>query len=129
MMTKLTLQRYNADAVRVMRGTEVVGMILRLGNERWTLNDRREQPLTKRTFGRPGEALAYAKDQGYFLSGDTRKRGAPAQPRGTCSACGKKGLGNTYVAGGGRGAYRQCRYCNEITWLQPGHRPTSTKGE
>ena len=46
------------------------------------------------------------------------KRGAPAQPRGYCPHCGKKGLGNTYQAfRDGRRAYRQCRYCDEITYL------------
>jgi hypothetical protein len=50
-----------------------------------------------------------------------RKRGAPIQQRGLCQNCGKKGLGNTYFANGhGSGlpprAYRQCRYCSELTF-------------
>jgi hypothetical protein len=34
-------------------------------------------------------------------------------PRQRCPACGKKGLGNVYH-GARIGAYRQCRYCDEI---------------
>lgn len=41
----------------------------------------------------------------------TRQRGAPAEPRGVCELCGKRGLGNTYHSAGR--AYRQCRFCGE----------------
>jgi hypothetical protein len=50
-----------------------------------------------------------------------RERGAPAEQRGLCSHCGKKGLGNTYFGRSAtlqiNGAYRQCCYCGEHSAL------------
>lgn len=40
------------------------------------------------------------------------------QPKGTCPRCGKKGLGVTFPAGGGR-HYRQCTYCNTRVDVPP----------
>jgi Zn ribbon nucleic-acid-binding protein len=37
----------------------------------------------------------------------------PKRTKGTCPACGKKGLGNTYH-GQGVGPYRQCVYCGHM---------------
>lgn len=56
-MSTLTLQRYDKNAHRIMRGDEVVGMALRLGNGKWSLNDAEEKRLTARTFVTPPEAL------------------------------------------------------------------------
>lgn len=41
----LRLERYSKDAIRVMRGGEVVGMLLRHCDDRWSVNDTRERPL------------------------------------------------------------------------------------
>lgn len=61
------------------------------------------------------------------MSGPERKRGAPRESRGVCPACGKKGLGNTYHAHG-RGAYRQCVYCQEPAFINPGATPHLNEG-
>lgn len=52
-----------------------------------------------------------------ILYGRQRKPRQPAEPRGHCDACGKVGLGNTYVAKyvAEPFRYRQCKFCDGIT--------------
>lgn len=52
---------------------------------------------------------------------------ARQQRKGECPSCGKRGLGNIYIAAAKPGqpprAYRQCQYCSEIHWLDQGKEP------
>lgn len=54
----LYTKAYSKDAVRVMSGDKVVGMILRLTNDRWAACGLDERRLSKATFARPGAAFA-----------------------------------------------------------------------
>lgn len=70
-------------------------------------------------YGTDQHSKATRPDQLEWANSD--KRGAPTQARGDCGHCGKRGLGNTYKATVlmGYRPYRQCRYCNEVTWTGP----------
>jgi len=58
----LTLERYDKDSVRLVTGGRVVGMLLRHCDDLWSINDLREQRLTKKRFRRTKDALVFAQD-------------------------------------------------------------------
>ena len=49
-MSDLKMQIAGTDAMRLMRGPHVVGMLLKMSNGRWGIYDRNERPLTKATY-------------------------------------------------------------------------------
>jgi hypothetical protein len=63
-MSTLKMQRYSKDAIRLMRGPHIVGMLLRRTDNRWSICDREEKPLTKRTFLQANMARDYAETEG-----------------------------------------------------------------
>jgi hypothetical protein len=69
------------DAIRLRRGPWVVGMLLKLANERWGIFDTQERRLSKLTFRHPSMARdkfdqLYPDPQGYVLGGP----GGPVSP-------------------------------------------------
>lgn len=50
--------RYDKDAYRLERGTDIVGTALRLTNDRWALFDREERRLTRSTYPNPAAVAA-----------------------------------------------------------------------
>lgn len=58
----LTIERYDKDATRIMRGGEVVGMILRHCDDRWSLNDRDEKRIVGMRFTSVNAAFRFARN-------------------------------------------------------------------
>lgn len=58
----LTIERYDKDASRIMRNGEVVGMILRHCDDRWSLNDRDEKRVIGMRFSSANAAFRFARD-------------------------------------------------------------------
>lgn len=68
-MGPLSIQRYDRDSVRLLRGERVVGMILRCADDMWSINDTSERKVTKRRFVSPERALDYAGGLLFFREG------------------------------------------------------------
>lgn len=47
---EMKMQRYDKDAIRLLRGEKIVGMLLRMTDDRWGIYDLDERPLTKARF-------------------------------------------------------------------------------
>lgn len=56
----LTRERYDKNCQRIKRGDTIIGMLLRLSNDRWGIYSPEEVRLTPRTFASPQIALNYA---------------------------------------------------------------------
>jgi len=56
MSSDLQLVRYSKDAIRLMRGPHIVGMLLRRADNRWGIYDKDERRLTKASYLQAGMA-------------------------------------------------------------------------
>lgn len=58
MTHKLVLKPAGKDAKRVLRDGEIIGLVLRLANDRWGAYDIDERRLSPRSYDKPKAALA-----------------------------------------------------------------------
>lgn len=50
--------RYDANAYRLEQDGQLIAMVLRLANDRWSLFDLDDKRITSRTWSKPSEAAA-----------------------------------------------------------------------
>lgn len=79
-MSDIRMQRYSADAVRIMLGDDVVGMLSRHCDDMWSINDRNENRLHRRRFLTARAAFVYAKTMPEFA------RGIPTEGGDACGS-------------------------------------------
>lgn len=60
-----TSERYSKDVVRVLSGVEIIGFLLRCGDDRWAIVDKTDRTVTKRRFLKPKDAMLFITENGF----------------------------------------------------------------